>query len=523
MKSKSGFTLIELIIVLAILGVLVVIAAFNYTGVQRQTRDTQRSSSAILIAESLEEYFAKNGEYPSVTKMTATDGNSVKTLLNLSNTDSLLAPFAVPGTSNSWKSGTATQTNPLTYNGNTDFSPSCATGTAVTDACADFRIQYHNEQTDSIATIYSRNTSTLIDVTTVTGIAAPSAPSLSATLNGGNIVATATVVTCEQGTSARYAFRSRTNNGSWSAYSTWGTMLTTSTPAAQGTLYGFQVRASCLSNTSSNSSAASLPSNEATYTYQVATPSAPVLSIAPAADNNSATWSWSPTSCPAGTTAQYVTTFYRDDASGWRAYNFSATQTTTSITYATNYEGYEHRAKAQVRCSATYGTSAWSADSNSPAFVHPVTAVDPTNFRWSTYNGSPLFTWTEPSCQLGTQQERRYWYYVAGTQYFANGSTSTNAWMYDIFNSTRSGATAQEQWQNNAPLLTSQLEMTIVNQKGYTPTSVEGAGWTVNTGSPNTNSQNDTAVRTVAQLRCINTTTGRNAVGNYVMSGMFTR
>jgi prepilin-type N-terminal cleavage/methylation domain-containing protein len=274
MKSKSGFTLIELIVVIAILGVLTVVAAFNYTGVQRQTRDTQRSSSATLIAESLEKYFTKNGEYPSVAKVTSTDGNSVKTLLDLSNTDSLLAPFATAGTTNSWKAGTASKTNPLTYNGNTDSTSSCSTGSGATDACRDFRIQYYDEQTDTIATIVSRHTSQAIDTTTVTGIAAPSAPTVTSALSGANVVATATAVTCEQGTTPQYAFRSRTNNGSWSAYGSWITTRTSSAVATQGTLFGFQAKAKCDSDGGTNASADSSASTETTYTHPINTPAA---------------------------------------------------------------------------------------------------------------------------------------------------------------------------------------------------------------------------------------------------------
>lgn len=525
-NRKSGFTVVELAVVIAVVSIMATLSFVGYSNVQKQSRDKQRAASAVVIAESLEKYYAQHGEYPNVASVTATNADSVKQLLGITNIDSLVVAN-VPGSStvNAWKTGTASATNKLTYSPDTDPNAACATGAAGTSVCADYKIQYYQEKTDTFETIYSRHkavAATTPPPPTAPTITAPTTPTMSVALNGSVVTATTSATSCDTGTILQYTFRSRTNDGTWSSYTAWGTSNTTSSgTVAQGTKYGFQAKARCLAG---DFPSAEMTSVEGTYIHPINTPAAPVLAVTPAADNDSATWSWPAVACPAGTTAQYVTQFYRDDATGWRAYNFAAPQTATSVVYATNYEGYDHRARAQARCVSGFANSSWSADSNSPAFISPVTAPGiATNFRWSTYNGQPLFTWTESSCGLGTQQERRYWSYIEDIQYFADGTQTTGGGTTDIFNSTRAGANVFEQWKNTAPVTTSQLEMTIVNQKGFTSTASQGAGWIAYTGQPYTNSHDTKAVKAVVQLRCMNTTTGRNAQGNYVISAMFYR
>lgn len=273
MKNQRGFTLVELIVVLAILGTLTIIAVFNYTSVQRQARDEQRSADATVVAESLEKYFAKHGEYPSVTQITNSDGMAVKQLLGLTGLDSLLAPLESGSATNSWKTGTASSTNQVTYSGNTDTSASCMTGALATDRCTDFRIQYYNEQEGTYTTITSRNKSVAINPVQREGVVTPDAPTVNVTLVGSNATATASTVECQIGATPRYSFQSRTNDGTWSSWTAWSTSTTSSVAASQGMKYGFRGKSQCQVGTIVSSD--SPTSAEDTYIRPISTPATP--------------------------------------------------------------------------------------------------------------------------------------------------------------------------------------------------------------------------------------------------------
>ncbi len=65
MNKRSGFTLLELLIVIAIIGILASLAAVSYSSAQRRARDSQRQADLKAIQNALEQYYADNdGNYP---------------------------------------------------------------------------------------------------------------------------------------------------------------------------------------------------------------------------------------------------------------------------------------------------------------------------------------------------------------------------------------------------------------------------------------------------------------------------
>lgn len=60
-KTTSGFTIVELLIVIVVIAVLAAISIVAYTGVQQRARDSQRKSDIAQIAKALQLYAADNG------------------------------------------------------------------------------------------------------------------------------------------------------------------------------------------------------------------------------------------------------------------------------------------------------------------------------------------------------------------------------------------------------------------------------------------------------------------------------
>lgn len=63
-KQRLGFTLVELMVVMAIIGILAALAVGNFRSTQIKARDAQRKSDLKQLTSALELYFNDYGEYP---------------------------------------------------------------------------------------------------------------------------------------------------------------------------------------------------------------------------------------------------------------------------------------------------------------------------------------------------------------------------------------------------------------------------------------------------------------------------
>lgn len=65
LRNRKGFTLIELIVVIAILGILAAILIPQFTGFQNKARESQALVSAKQIATAIDSFFAENNAWPA--------------------------------------------------------------------------------------------------------------------------------------------------------------------------------------------------------------------------------------------------------------------------------------------------------------------------------------------------------------------------------------------------------------------------------------------------------------------------
>lgn len=63
-KRQAGFTIVELLIVIVVIGILAAITIVAYSGIQSRARDMTRQSDIKNVQKLVEMYYAENGSYP---------------------------------------------------------------------------------------------------------------------------------------------------------------------------------------------------------------------------------------------------------------------------------------------------------------------------------------------------------------------------------------------------------------------------------------------------------------------------
>lgn len=64
-KKQSGFTIVELLIVIVVIGILAALVLNSFTNAQKQARDTDRINNIANLRKAIERYAAENSSYPS--------------------------------------------------------------------------------------------------------------------------------------------------------------------------------------------------------------------------------------------------------------------------------------------------------------------------------------------------------------------------------------------------------------------------------------------------------------------------
>ena len=151
-KSEKGFTIVELLIVIVVIGILAALVLNTFSGVQKRARDTQRQTDVNSIATQLEVYYNDNGGYPLAATITTS---------NLKGLDAgaLQPPNSTATTVNGVSA--AVSAKPTNGGGQEVYAywPKQADGTTTctTAPCEKFTLYYWKEDGDSVLSKSSLN------------------------------------------------------------------------------------------------------------------------------------------------------------------------------------------------------------------------------------------------------------------------------------------------------------------------------------------------------------------------------
>ncbi|HUA13168.1 MAG TPA: type II secretion system protein [Candidatus Sulfotelmatobacter sp.] len=66
---ESGFTIVELLIVLVVIGILTLLVVSTYSGIQAKSRNTTRQHRLENLQSQIEAFYSQNGYYPNLTDL----------------------------------------------------------------------------------------------------------------------------------------------------------------------------------------------------------------------------------------------------------------------------------------------------------------------------------------------------------------------------------------------------------------------------------------------------------------------
>ena len=169
MIKRRGFTIVELIITITIMGILMILAVVNVNASQTRARDDERKADVAAIASALESYYrvgtsssTSYNRYPATT-ITASD-TAIRAALRDANLTSFMAPNQTTTTATFIAATNAVQTitgvTPQPTINQYVYQPLDSSGALCTLAateCRKYNLYYRLENDNGVYKVTSKN------------------------------------------------------------------------------------------------------------------------------------------------------------------------------------------------------------------------------------------------------------------------------------------------------------------------------------------------------------------------------
>lgn len=155
--KQPGFTIVELLIVIVVIGILAAITIVAYSGVQTRARTAEKVSDVAAVMKQLEMFYVDKGYYPRIDRLSPTNiDNTRTTMFNNVGYDMFVAPGSAQPKSSYIGYVGGMLPEQYTYKSFTSTGNQCdnVANTPDESVCVRYTIWY---LTDSTSTAVARN------------------------------------------------------------------------------------------------------------------------------------------------------------------------------------------------------------------------------------------------------------------------------------------------------------------------------------------------------------------------------